>query len=269
VPLKVLEQGKGSTVVMVHGGVSDHRIWEMQREAIAKNYRYVAFDQRYFGTEPWPDDGSKFSFATHLDDLAAFIKGLNVGPVDLVGWSYGGSLILELAVRHPQLVKGMFVYEPAGAFTRMVVTDAGYLKEMAEGGKGLGPAVAASKANDQAGATRLFAEWVNNQPPGEFEKVVPEWVRPQLMQNARTIPLQLAAAPPAQPITCAQLGELRVPVVVAKGQQTRNTFGMLVDGTSRCIPGSKVVTIPNSNHSAPFQNPAAFNDAVLSFLARK
>jgi pimeloyl-ACP methyl ester carboxylesterase len=269
VPLKFIEQGKGSTVVMVHGGISDHRIWEMQRETIARNHRYVAFDQRYFGTGQWPDDGSKFSFATHLDDLAAFIKELKVGPVDLVAWSYGASLALELAVRQPELVKGLFLYEPAGAFTRAVLTDPTYLKEMAEGGKGLGPAVAATKANDLAGATKFFAEWVNDQAPGSFDSVVPPSVRPLLLENARTIPSQMAATPPSNPVTCAQIGDIKVPVTVAKGQQTRKTLGMLADAVNRCIPGSKLVTIPNSNHSAPFQNPSAFNDAVLGFLARK
>jgi pimeloyl-ACP methyl ester carboxylesterase len=266
--LNYIEQGQGATVVMVHGGISDHRIWNMQREAIAKGHRYVAFDQRYFGTAPWPDEGSKFSFATHLDDLAEFIRELKAGPVDLVAWSYGASLALELAVRNPDLVKGMFLYEPAGAFTRAVLTDPAYLKEMADGGKGLGPAVAATKANDLAGATKLFTEWVNDQVPGSFDSITPPAVRPLLLDNARTIPLQMAATPPSSPVTCAQIGEIKVPVTVAKGQQTRKTIGMLADAVNRCIPGSKLVTIPNSNHSAPFQNPAAFNDAVLAFLGR-
>ena len=269
VSLKFIEQGKGSTVLMLHGAISDHRIWDMQREAIAKTHRYVAYDQRYFGAGQWQDDGSKFSFATHLDDLAAFIKELKVGPVDLVAWSYGASLALELAARQPELVKGLFLYEPAGAFTRAVLTDPGYLKEMAEGGKGLGPAMAATKANDLARATKLFAEWVNDQPPGSFDSVVPPSVRPLLLENARTIPPQMAATPPSNPVTCAQIGDIKVPVTVVKGQQTRKTLGMLADAVNRCIPGSKLVTIPNSNHSAPFQNPSAFNDTILDFLARK
>jgi pimeloyl-ACP methyl ester carboxylesterase len=269
VSINFIEQGQGPTVVMVHGGISDHRIWNMQREAIATGHRYVAFDQRYFGTAPWPDDGSKFSFATHLDDLAEFIRELKIGPVDIVAWSYGSSLALELAVRNPELVKGMFLYEPAGAFTRAVLINPAYMKEMADGGKALGPAVAATRANDLAGATKLFAEWVNDQAPGSFDSITPPAIRPLLLDNARTIQLQMAAAPPSSPVTCAQIGEIKVPVTVAKGQQTRKTLGMLADAVNRCIPGSKLVTIPSSNHSAPFQNPTAFNDAVLAFLDRR
>ena len=51
--------------------------------------RYIAYDQRYFGPAPWPDDGKHFSLATHANDLAAFLRQLDVGPAHHVGWSYG------------------------------------------------------------------------------------------------------------------------------------------------------------------------------------
>ncbi len=44
-----LEQGTGTPVVFVHGAFSDHRTWEPQREPVAKRYRFIAIDQRYFG----------------------------------------------------------------------------------------------------------------------------------------------------------------------------------------------------------------------------
>lgn len=266
--LEYLEQGRGSTVLMVHGGISDHRVWELQREVIAKGHRYVALDLRYFGTRPWPDDGSKFSFTTHLEDLAAFIQSLGAAPVDVVAWSYGASLALALAVHHPLLVKGLFIYEPAPGATRMVVTDPAFRHAVAEAAKGLGPAVAAVKANDAAQATRLFSEWVNNQAPGEFESNTPAWLRRTLLDNARSVAPQMAAPPPL-PITCEQLGQIKVPVVVAKGQQTRTTFSMLAEGTARCIRDAKLVTIPDSTHSAPTQNPAAFNREVSVFLTHR
>jgi hypothetical protein len=57
VTLPYLDQGQGAPVVFVHGAFSDHRIWDAQREAIAKRYRYIALDQRYFGKNPWPKTG--------------------------------------------------------------------------------------------------------------------------------------------------------------------------------------------------------------------
>src|SRR6266571_3441572 len=104
VRLQYVEQGSGEPMVFVHGAPSDLRTWEPVREVVAKNYRFIAYTQRYFGTEPWPDDGKNFSIATHADDLAKFITSLNAGPVRLVGWSHGGLVSVNAAVSDPSLV---------------------------------------------------------------------------------------------------------------------------------------------------------------------
>src|SRR6266705_1609467 len=57
VRLQYVEQGSGEPMVFVHGAPSDLRTWEPVREVVAKNYRFIAYTQRYFGTQPWPDDG--------------------------------------------------------------------------------------------------------------------------------------------------------------------------------------------------------------------
>ncbi len=106
------EHGSGIPVVFVHGSMSDRRIWEAQRPDIALNYRYVAYDQRYFGPEPWRDDGRNFSQATHAADLMAFIRSLHAGPVHVVAWSYGGSVATLAASQHPELFRSLSLHEP-------------------------------------------------------------------------------------------------------------------------------------------------------------
>src|SRR5262249_17496181 len=139
-------QGDGAPVVFVHGSPGDYRTWDGEREAIAQGHRFIAVDLRYFGAAPWTDDGAKFSVATHADDLAAFIAGLKIGKVTLVGWSYGGAVALVTAVQHPELVGGLFLYEP-GLTT--FVNDAADAKLAADDRKAmLAPVIAATKAGD-------------------------------------------------------------------------------------------------------------------------
>lgn len=266
VVLNYREEGRNAPVVMVHGATCDHRIWELQREAVAASYRYLAPDQRYFGATPWGDRGGRYSLATHAADLAAFLRGLAVGPVHLVGWSYGGGIALNLAVRQPELVKSLFLYEPTTI--RTVVTDPAALQAIAEDYQGAAPALAAFQANDPAGAIRLLTEWTHNLPAGAFAAAIPAWVRQICQENARTLPL-LFAAPPPPPLTCAQLGRLRCPVAVAKGRQTRLFLNILADTVHRCIPGAQLLVIERATHGGPYQNPAAFNAALLTFLARQ
>jgi pimeloyl-ACP methyl ester carboxylesterase len=78
--LSYLEQGTGSAVVFVHGSISDHRVWESQREVVSKSHRFIAIDRRYFGPDPWPDDGKNFSEAGDVADLAMLIRELHIAP---------------------------------------------------------------------------------------------------------------------------------------------------------------------------------------------
>lgn len=204
VDLAYVEQGHGVPVVLVHGGAGDHRHWEGQREAVAERYRFIAPTQRYFGTDPWPDDGSAFSMATHADDLAAFIRHLNGGPAHVVGWSYGGAIAIVLAVHHPEWVKSLFVFEPGLA---TFVTDPADVQVSGEDRKDMrAPAATATEAGDTGAAVRLLIDGVTGQP-GAFHRLTPAF-RSALLDNARTLP-PFFGAPPPPPITCAQLGRSR------------------------------------------------------------
>jgi len=105
VTLNYLDEGQGVPVVFVHGAFSDRRNWEAQRAAVSKQYRYIALDQRYFGAAPWSDGGSRYSVATHANDLAVFIEQLNAGPVNVVGWSYGGAVAVKSGPTSPRTMQ--------------------------------------------------------------------------------------------------------------------------------------------------------------------
>jgi pimeloyl-ACP methyl ester carboxylesterase len=112
VDLSYLDQGTGAPVVFVHGAFLDLRFWQPQRQAIAQQYRFIAYTSRYHGTAAWPDTGKDYSAATHAADLAAFLRQLNAGPVHLVGHSYGGLLATLVAVEHPELLRSLTLAEP-------------------------------------------------------------------------------------------------------------------------------------------------------------
>jgi pimeloyl-ACP methyl ester carboxylesterase len=231
---------------------------------MAQQYRFIAYTSRYHGTAPWPDAGQNYSAATHAADLAAFIRELNVGPVHLVGHSYGGLLATLVAVEHPELLRSLTLAEPA---IGTLLTDMPEGKPaLDDRGKVLAAAREAVKAGDAVQATKLFFEWVNNQGAGTFDKQ-PEAVRQIILDNARTVPLALAApAPPA--VSCATLGGVKVPTLVIGGEQTPRYFSLINEIVVRCLPGSHLVTIPNATHPMSLQKPAAFNEALLQGLAQ-
>ena len=262
VTLHYVEQGKGTPVVFLHGAFSDHRVWEAQREAVAARHRFIGLTMRYFGTAPWADNGAQWSHATHVADVAAFIRGLNAGPVVLVGQSYGSQVSAAVAAKHPELVRGMFLNEPP---IGTAMTSAADRAAVAEDTKGLSAVRDAVAAGNNDEATRQFFDFVNV-VPGSFDKLPVDSRRIHL-DNARTIPVQFKG-PPALPLTCDQLGAIKVPVTITKGEMTRTWFRVLAENTHRCIPGSQLITIKGAWHGAPRQQTAAFNEALLAFLSR-
>jgi pimeloyl-ACP methyl ester carboxylesterase len=262
VTLVYQEQGDGAPVVFVHGCCTDYRAWDAQRPAIAPHYRFIGLNMRYFGTAPWPDDGSKYSHQTHADDIAAFIRGLNAGPIDLVGWSYSGPIVMLVALQHPELLHSLSIHEPASV---SYLTDPASAKAaLDDRSAALAPAIAAAKAGDFAGAARLTPTGVNHQPDF-WDTATPE-IRSMFLDNARTWTLSLAA-PPQPPITCDMLRQMKIPVLITYGEDTRSFFRVAAEGAASCIPGAQLVTVPG-RHLAIAQQPDAFNAVLLQFLAK-
>lgn len=108
-------------------------------------------DLRYCGAAGWLDDGRNYALQARIDDLAAFARGLDVGPVTQVGWSYGGAASLALAVQNPGLVERLFLYEP-GPLANFVTRPedvAAFREDLAARARN---GVALIKAGDLAGA---------------------------------------------------------------------------------------------------------------------
>lgn len=263
VTLHYVDQGEGKPVVFVPASIVDLRVWEPYREAIAQEHRFISYTQRYFGTDPWPDDGEQFSTETHAADLAAFIRALDVGPVYLVTWSYSGRVAPLVVLEHPELVRGMVHYEPG-----MGSLVGGMPEELqaaiGEEGSRFGPAVEAAKAGDAMQATELFIEAAFQREPGGFEQE-PEYMRTIWLDNARTVPLQIADTPPD--ITCEDLMTIEQPTLVLRGEHTDIFYSSVAEAMAECQPQAELQVIPGVNHDGPVHAVEAFTAAILDFLA--
>lgn len=262
VDLPYVEQGDGVVVVLVHGSNSDQRIWDRQRAILASRYRVIALTQRYFGSGAWPDAGQNFSMTTHANDLAAFITNLRVGPVTLVGWSYGGGVSLATAVRNRALVKRMFLFEPSLATFVTAPEDA--KAAAADRTAMMSAAKPLAAAGDLSGAVRTFMDDVNAEA-GAFEALSAD-VRAMMIENARMLPLLFAGpAPPL--VTEADLRALDVPILIALGEQSRAAYQIAARTAAALLPNSRLSIVGGAKHLWPTQDPEAFSRMVLNFLS--
>lgn len=88
-----------------------------------------------------------------------------------------------------------------------------------------------------------------------------------ILDNARTVPLFISELP-LPTVSRAALGGVKAPTIVVGGEQTRRYYSLINEVVARCIPGARLVIIPEATHLMSFQNPPAFNEALLQFLVR-
>jgi pimeloyl-ACP methyl ester carboxylesterase len=102
--------GPGETAVLVHGDVTaGEAAWSRQRP-LAGPWRLLVVDRRGFGDAPDLAPGEREDFAVDACDVADLAA--RVGPVHLVGHSYGGVVALLAAARAPEAVRSLAVIEP-------------------------------------------------------------------------------------------------------------------------------------------------------------
>lgn len=93
--------GEGKPLLLLHGNGEDHQIFTELAAKLADHYTIYAIDSRNHGQSQQTED---YSYEAMVEDVYSFIKDLNLGPVDLVGFSDGAIIGLMLAMKAPKTI---------------------------------------------------------------------------------------------------------------------------------------------------------------------
>jgi len=114
-----LTAGTGDTpVVLVHGNCSSSGFFQdfMLDLAATSNYKIYAPDMRGYGdSEALPVDARR-GVQDFSDDLAAFVKALGLASFHLLGWSLGGSIVMQYALDYPGTLRSLTLQAPGSPF---------------------------------------------------------------------------------------------------------------------------------------------------------
>ena len=103
--------GRGEPILFLHGGPGlPHGYLLPWMEPLARSHRLVFFDQRGVGRSEKPKDGD-YGVAAIADDVEALRRSLGLGKIHLFGFSWGGALALEVAIRYPKSLRSLTVAE--------------------------------------------------------------------------------------------------------------------------------------------------------------
>jgi esterase len=258
-----VEIGQGPPLVCVHGSINDFRDWAMVMGPLSARNRLIVPSLRHYFPEAWDGKGGGFSMAQHVNDMITFIEGLRLGPVDLIGHSRGGHLSFRLALRRPELLRKLVLAEPGGTLDESL---------MPPGAAETNPAPAARDyveeasekigAGDLEGGLRAFIDGINGS--GAWDALPPA-IRQTRIDNANTLLAQVNEG--RQPYAKAEAEALSVPTLFVGGADTQGLLPIILNQLADNVPNAKKVMIPNAGHPMFRQQPAAFCEAVTSFLA--
>jgi pimeloyl-ACP methyl ester carboxylesterase len=99
--------GSGRPTVLIHGGLGAIEMFGPNLSALAKGRQVIAVDLQGHGRTADIDRPLDVRFMA--DDVAALIKHLGVVRPDIVGYSLGGGVALQTAIRHPEVVGKLVV----------------------------------------------------------------------------------------------------------------------------------------------------------------
>ena len=118
--------GAGKPVVLLHGAFNtiDMAFGQLIPE-LAKGHQVIAVELQGHGRTA--DIDRPFSFETMADDVAALLKYLKIDSADIMGYSMGGGVAQQLAIRNPKMVRKLIItssvykYDGWSAETRAIL----------------------------------------------------------------------------------------------------------------------------------------------------
>lgn len=264
VHLEVAQWGQGPAVMALHGapGLLDHTYLHRALEPLGLPGRWILWDQRGSGRS---DEGPA-EVLTHrqmVADWAGLREALGLGPVILLGHSYGGFFALEAALRHPDHVAALILCTTAPSHRFFD----GFLESV-------------NRFVPPDAWRRLTDPTLQGPQPGLIEELAAAFgallfarENPGLARVllAGTVPHPAVAGRLARETRTSYdleplLGQVRCPTLVVGGLHDRITAPRWSEAMARAIPGAELVLFPSSGHLPMVEEPDGFAQAMERFL---
>jgi pimeloyl-ACP methyl ester carboxylesterase len=235
--------GAGEAIVLLHPFTGSDAIWGYQAETFAKaGYRVIGYSRRGFGGS---EAGARTAPGSAVDDLDQLLKAMSVDRFHLVGSAAGGFIGPDYALTHPGRLLSLTL-----ANTLAGVTDPDYQRD--------------TEALIPSGFQALPADF--RELSGSYRIAYPEGAR--LWRELEQV------AAPAGPvvqrlrnnITLAALTSIDCPVLLLTGDSDPFMPPARLRRLGQSFRRAQLAVLSESGHSGYWEQPSAFNQALLSFL---
>ncbi len=245
-PLHVEHAGAGPTVVLIHAGGTDSRMWDPQWAAWQTRFALTRLDLRGFGRS-----GPALGSFSHAADVVGVLDAASIERALLVGASFGGLVALDLAAAHPERVAGLVLADPPLPGTAWSAEMRGFFAAEEE----------ALEAGDLEVATEVNVEfWL----PAASEQVRAA-IREQQLNTFR-----LQTDEPDDSLLTEDLRgalpTLDVSTLVVTGEHDKSDFQAIADLLASTLPDARRAVVDGAGHLPSLERPEGFDAIVLPFL---
>ena len=223
--------GQGSPVILLHGGLANLDYWGHQIEVLKPRHMVIAMDSRGHGRST--RDARPYGYDLMADDVVGLMDVLKLPKADIIGWSDGAILGLDLAIRHSNRVGKIF------AFAANTMT---------------------SGVKDDVEKNPTFAAFIERAKQ-EYERYSST---PREYDSFYERISKMWASEPNW--TDGQLAAITAQVQVADGDHDEAIKREHTEYIATTIPHAGLLLLPNTSHFAFLQDPDLFSYAVLHFL---
>lgn len=272
--LAYVDRGTGEPVVFVHGGLSDVNYLEPIAASFAEQFRAIAYSRRFAWPNPPLPDGAQDPIATHVTDLAGVLSGLAAAPAHVVGHSWGASVCLLLASKHPEVVRTLTLIEPevfalftgsppsVGKILHLTVTRPRIAMTVIRAAADGQPIRNAYRRGEDQKAVRLAINWINGFDA--FSELSPA-DRSHVLANVAYSRTGALAGPVKLSVEDAR--QVNSSTLLVVGERSPKFLHVFVAELKRLIKGAQVSVIPNASHGMISQNPRALEAAIRVFTS--
>jgi pimeloyl-ACP methyl ester carboxylesterase len=244
--------GDGPPLVLLHGGLSDHREWRHQIDGLSDAFTVVAWDTPGCGGSSDPPE--TFRMPDYADRLASFIEALGLDRPHVLGLSWGSTLALELYRRRPDIPRTLILTGAyagwAGSLPPATVEDrlTSSLRDLE---------ALSAEAFVRTWVPSLFTDGAPLDVVEAYVVVMadlhPEGMRPMLHAMADADQRDV-------------LPTIAVPTLLLYGAEDRRSPLPVAHEMHDAIPGSSLTVLPDVGHMSNLEAPERFNAAVRGFL---
>lgn len=237
-------------LVLSHSLACSIRMWDPQIEALARDYRILAFDTRGHGATEAP--AGAYTLELLADDLFHLLAQLKVDKPHYCGLSMGGMIGQTFALKYPGALRSLALADTTSRYPAEAAALWADRIRTAET-QGMAPLA-------QPTLERWFTEPFRRAQPATVEAI-----RKLILATPVAGYAGCSHALPKINLT-ARLKEIRCPVLVIVGADDPGTPVSMAKEIHENAPGSRLVILPQAAHLANLEQPAAFTRALAEFL---